>query len=650
ALHEASLFDAAVGAASLEPLESDRTRSKFDLTLMAQEAGGRVMGRLEYRTELFDAATIERMLERYVRVLEAAASAPDLRISEADLLSPAEHVQVVADWNRTSSDYPRNLLVHALVSEAAARTPHAPALESESGTITYAELEERANRLAHRLRERGVGVESRVGVLLERGPEWAVALLAVLKAGGAYVPLDPDYPEERLAFMLQDSGAALLLTRSGLADRVAPRPMLLLDDEALDGAPSTPPESGAGPESVAYVVYTSGSTGTPKGVMVPHRAIVRLVRGSDFAPLGDDDRVAQLSNASFDAATWEVWGALTSGAALVFIPRDTLLEPGAFVELVRARGVTALFLTTALFNQLTHQPPGAFATLRHLLFGGEQVDPAAVRAVLEGGAPGRLLHVYGPTENTTFSTWQHVERVDEGAYTVPIGRAVAQSTAYVLDAALRPVPVGVWGELYVGGDGVARGYLGRARLTAERFVPDAFSRLPGARLYRTGDRVRWSAEGALEFGGRFDQQIKIRGFRIEPGEIETALLARPGVAETAVVVREEAPGQKRLVAYVVAPGVAGEALRADLRERLPAYMVPSAVVALERLPLTPNGKLDRARLPAPEYPAADGRTAPRTPAEATLAAIWAEVLGHEQVGVEDNFFEIGGDSILAIQV
>ncbi|MBV9774839.1 MAG: amino acid adenylation domain-containing protein, partial [Gemmatimonadetes bacterium] len=401
---------------------------------------------------------------------------------------------------------------------------------------------------------------------------------------------------------------------------------------------------------LAYVIYTSGSTGTPKGVEVEHRGIVRLVRGTDYVRLAADDRVAQASNAAFDAATFEVWGALLNGAALVGIPRDAALAPEELVGAVGARGITTLFLTTALFNQVAREHPGAFGTLRTVLFGGEAVDPAAVRRVLAAGGPERLLHVYGPTENTTFSTWHRVREVPDGARTVPIGAPVAQTTAYVLGDGLAPVPVGVPGELYLGGDGVARGYLGRPGLTAEKFVPDPFGREPGARLYRTGDRVRWLASGALEFLGRVDGQVKIRGFRIEPGEIEAVLRRHPRVADCAVLAREDAPGERRLVAYVVGLSDAGE-LREHLRASLPEYMVPSAFVSLDTLPLTPNGKLDRRALPAPEYgSAAERYVAPRSPTEEVLAGIWAEVLGLERVGAHDRFFELGGHSLLATRV
>ncbi|MEW5931733.1 MAG: amino acid adenylation domain-containing protein, partial [Gemmatimonadota bacterium] len=407
------------------------------------------------------------------------------------------------------------------------------------------------------------------------------------------------------------------------------------------------------PDSLAYVVYTSGSTGRPKGVAVPHRGIVRLVRDADLVAFGPGDRVAQAANAAFDAATWEIWGALLNGGCVVGIDRDTALDARRLADALRRERVTALFLTTALFDATLREAPDAFAPLEHLLFGGEAVDPAAVRACLEGGPPRRLLHVYGPTENTTFSTWHRVESVAPDAATVPVGRAVAGSTAYVLGRALEPVPAGAPGELYVGGWGVARGYLGRPEPTAERFVPDPFSDEAGARLYRTGDRARWSARGEIEFLGRMDFQVKIRGFRVEPGEIEAVLCAHPAVRAAVVVARRGAggvPGQPALVGYVAADGTGRAELRAWVGRSLPEHMVPAAVVVLDALPLTPNGKVDRSALPDPEWTAGEGYVAPRTPDEEIVAGILAELLGVERVGAHDDFFALGGHSLLATRV
>ncbi|HEX8244674.1 MAG TPA: amino acid adenylation domain-containing protein, partial [Longimicrobium sp.] len=425
----------------------------------------------------------------------------------------------------------------------------------------------------------------------------------LLKAGGAYVPLDPGYPAERLRLMLADSSVRVLLSRGGLAEVVEGGGLAVVDLDQAAGAlaaeSAEAPRGGATAENLAYIVYTSGSTGKPKGVMVAHRHVVQLVVETDYVRFQPGDRIAQASNASFDALTFEAWGAFLNGATLVGIPRDVLLSPSALHRMLREERITTLYQTTALLNQLSREQPNVFAPLREVLFGGQAVDADSVRRLLKAGGPERLLHMYGPTETTAWCSWEQVEHVQEDALTVSVGRPTGNQRIYLLDTALNPVPVGVPGEGYVGGAGVVRGYLDRPGLTAERFVPDPFASEPGARMYRTGDRLRWKADGRLEFVGRVDAQVKIRGFRIEPGEIEAVLSAHAEVREARVVVREDQPGEKRLVAYVVG-GVEGAELRARLRESLPEYMVPSAFVALERIPLTPNGKLDRKALPAPE--------------------------------------------------
>jgi amino acid adenylation domain-containing protein len=413
-------------------------------------------------------------------------------------------------------------------------------------------------------------------------------------------------------------------------------------------------------EHLAYVMYTSGSTGQPKGIAVPHRAITSLVRNTDYVRLSSADRVAQISNVSFDAATFELWGALLNGGRLVLIPREVALSPQDFAAEIRERGITALFLTTALFNELAAALPDGLGAVRHVLFGGEAVDPRWVREVLEHESPERLLHVYGPTETTTFATWHLVRAVSPEAHTVPIGRPIANTRAYVLDQHLEPVPVGVPGELYLGGSGLARGYLGQPALTAERFVPDPFGATDGGsaggRLYRTGDRVRWRSDGALEFLGRMDDQIKLRGFRVEPSEIEAALCRHPMVRKCAVVVRDDLPGGRALVAYV-APGSASDRLvpeiRSYLRDRIPLYMMPAAFVVLDDLPLSPNGKVARRALPPPNgvRPEQDAFfVPPHTPVEKALAEIWQDLLAIDRVGVDDNFFDLGGHSLLALRL
>jgi amino acid adenylation domain-containing protein len=439
-----------------------------------------------------------------------------------------------------------------------------------------------------------------------------------------------------------------------LSGRLPLEGLPLVDLGSLDlGAPVAPVVSESAALDAAYIVYTSGSTGEPKGVVVPHRGVVRLVKETDYLQLGPEDRVAQGSNASFDAATFEVWGSLLNGGCLVGIPREVLLDAGRYGAYLRETGVTALFMTTALFNQFSHADAGAFGGMRAVLFGGEAVDVGAVRRVLSAGGPERLLHVYGPTESTTFASWHEVGEIAGEAVTVPIGGAVSNTQLYVLGDRRELLPVGVEGELYIGGDGLALGYLNQAELTAEKFVTSPFAE--GERLYRTGDRVRWNSSGSLEFVGRIDGQVKLRGYRIELGEVEQALLGQPGVREGLVLCREDSPGEKRLVGYVVAESGAElrpEGLRSGLKERLPDYMLPSALVLLEGLPLTPNGKVDRGALPAPEGERQTGEAyvAPRSATETALADIWREVLGIERIGVNDNFFDLGGHSLLATQI
>jgi natural product biosynthesis luciferase-like monooxygenase protein/amino acid adenylation domain-containing protein len=621
--------------------ELDPGISKFDLTLFFHDApDGGLEGGIEYGTDLFDAATVRRYGGHLLTLLAAAVAAPETAVSELPLLTAEERDHVLQAWNPTETAYPWDTPVHHLFAEVAARTPEAPAVIEGEETLSYGELARRAGRLASRLRELGVGPEVPVALDLERSSGLIVAMLAVLQAGGAYVPLDPGDPEERRAFLLADTGATVRIDR-----------------EMVTGAIGTGQESGPGVagtgDSLAYVLYTSGSTGQPKGVAVPHRGINRLVLDTDYVHLGPGDRVAHLSNTAFDAATFEVWGALLTGAALVVIPKDVAVPPSALAAEVRRQGITAMFLTTALFNEMAREAPEALGGVRHLLFGGEAVSPRRVREARAAAQPGaRLLHVYGPTESTTFTTWHEVGEVSEGG-TVPIGLPIANTRVYLVDRSLRPVPVGAPGELVIGGDGLARGYLGRPELTAERFVPAPWGG-SGERLYRTGDLARRGPDGAIEFLGRTDAQVKVRGFRIEPAEIEAVLAGCPGVRDSAVVSREEAEG-RRLVAFAVLDeGAAAPDLRGYLRERLPEWMVPAGLVVLDAFPLTPSGKVDRRALARLEAPDAAGPErpfeAPRTPVEQIVAGLWAEVLERERIGLGDDFFDLGGHSLLAGRV
>jgi amino acid adenylation domain-containing protein len=643
----------------IEDFEFESGTAKFDLTLEMFEKAEWLTCSLEYRTDLFEVATITRMLGHFRNLLEGIVTDPDQRLSDLPLLTELELHQLLVEWNDTTTEYPQDQCIHQLFEDQAERTPEAAAVTWEGGQLTYGRLNFQANQLAHFLRKRGVGPDVRVGICMERPLEIVIGLLGILKAGGAYVPLDPTYPGEQLAFLLEDAQVPVLLTQRGLLEGL-PEPgaevvCLDADREAIAQQSGANLVCRVKAESLAYVIYTSGSTGKPKGVAVPHRAVNRLVCNTDYVKLDQSDRVAQAASCSFDAATFEVWGALLHGARLVGITKDVVLSPRDLAATIRQQGITALFLTTALFNQLARELPSAFNSVRHLLFGGEAVDPQWVKEVLQHSPPERLLHVYGPTEGTTFTSWHLAQGVPERAAAIPIGKPVANTKVYLLDRHLQPVPVGVPGELYVGGDGLARGYLGRPGLTAEKFIPNPFSREPGARLYKSGDLARYLPDGKIEFLGRADDQVKVRGFRVEPGEVEAMLDQHPAVRQSVVLAREDVPGGKRLVAYVVpnqqqTPTLSN--LRSFLKQKLPDYMVPSAFVLLDALPLTPNGKLDRAALPVPDQarPGQGPFVAPRTPTEEVLAGIWAEVLGLEQLGIHDDFFELGGHSLLATQV
>ena len=642
------------------PVEKIVEATKFDLHLSVNNADERIGATLYYATDLYDDVTIARLLGHFRVLLEGIVEDPDRRLSELPILTEGEKRQLLVEWNDTRRDYPKDKCIHQLFEQQVEKSPDAVAVVFEDQQLTYRELNTRANQLARYLRKLGVRPETLVGICVERSLEMAVGLLGILKAGGTYVPLDPDYPKERLAFMLEDTRARVLLTQQRFIDGLPAQNthVVCLDTDwgAISKESVENPDDQVSGAETSYVIYTSGSTGTPKGVAVPHSAVNRLVINTNYINLTSDDVVAQISNCSFDAATFEIWGALLNGARLAIITKDIVLAPEQFAGELKRHGITTLFLTTALFNLLAREVPGAFRQLRHLLFGGEAAEPRWVAKVLQDGPPERLLHVYGPTETTTFATWQLVDEVPDGATTIPIGRPIASTTCYILDASGQPVPIGVAGEMYIGGDGLAREYLNRPELTAEKFIPHPFSHEPGARLYKTGDLARYLPDGNIEFLGRTDHQVKIRGFRIELGEIEAILKQHPAVRETVVLAHEDEPQDIRLVAYLVSeqsPAPSPGELLGFLKSKLPSYMIPSTFVSLETLPLTPNGKVDRRALPAPGHarPKLDESfTAPRTPVEELLTSICAEVLKLEKVGIHDNFFELGGHSLLATQV
>ena len=630
--------------------------AKCDLTLSLTETSGGIHGYLEYDVDLFDQATIDRIREGLLLVLHAMTDDVDCPVSSLPLLPSDVRRLLVEEWNRTDAPYPSDTPVHRLVQQQAAVSPDAVAVRDGTTIVTYRELVHRAHRLARRLVAAGIRRGDRVAVCLERSPTMIAAWLGVLRAGAAYVPLDPEYPQRRLALLIEDAGASIVIADAHSRPILPAGPAHILDVDDDTGGLDVDSVAEESPDEVdghdaAYVVYTSGSTGAPKGTVVPHAAIARLVINTNYIAIDASDRIAQAANASFDAATFEVWGALVHGACVVIVPRHVTLDPHGFADLLRTDGITTLFLTTALFNQIVAQRPDAFHSLDRLLVGGEMADVSKFRDVLRHGPPASLLHVYGPTETTTFATYFHVDRVADGARTIPIGKPLSNTRVYVVDGHLELVPIGVPGELVIAGDGVALGYLGRPELTAERFIDERW-RPNGGRAYRTGDLVRYRSDGSLEILGRLDQQLKIRGFRVEPAEVEASLAQHRDVAYSVVVPRAVG-NDTRLVAYVVPStrSLTAAGLRTYLRERLPDYMVPAAIVLLDRIPLTSNGKLDRGALPAPDLNPTSARiVAPRTAAEAALAAVWAEVLCVASVGVEDNFFELGGDSIRAIQV
>ncbi|MFJ6198026.1 amino acid adenylation domain-containing protein [Micromonospora sp. NPDC092111] len=624
--------------------------AKFDLTLFVdQAADGTCTGLVEYATDLFDAATVARIAAGYRRLLTALADDDGGRLGDWDVLDPAERDALRAAGTGATPPMPARPL-HHLIADRVAAAGDQPAVVDGDTEWTYAELDRRANRLARHLADLGVGRETVVAVSLPRGADLVCAQLAVLKAGGAYLPLDADQPAGRSRFMTADTGATLLVTAHGhLAGDGLDCRVVDLAEADLDALPDTAPDVAVDPDQLGYVVYTSGSTGRPKGIGITHRGLVRTVHDGDYLTLDPGDRVAFAANPVFDAATFEVWATLVAGATLVVTPPDVALTPAALAAHLTRHRVTTLFLTTALFHQVARERPDALSGLRHVLFGGEAADPAAVDALLAHGGPDRLLHLYGPAESTTFATWHEITAPSGGRGAVPIGRPMHHTTAYVVDERLRPVPVGVVGELLLGGAGLARGYVGGARRTAERFLPDPFGP-PGGRVYRTGDLVRWAADGVLEFVGRADGQVKVRGFRVEPGEIETVVRRHPAVRDAVVLARPDRSGALSLVGYVVAdPAELGD-LRAQLGQSLPAYLVPAAVVVLDELPLTANGKVDRAALPEPTYATGTGRREPADEWERQVAEIFADVLGVDHPGMDDDFFALGGHSLLAIRV
>ncbi|HKH43314.1 MAG TPA: amino acid adenylation domain-containing protein, partial [Thermoanaerobaculia bacterium] len=644
-LQNAPLASLEIESLRLRPLSLEGATSKFDLTVALEERDGGLVGRVEHATDLWDATTIDRLLASFERLLAAAVAAPDLRAVELPLLSEAERQQLL-EWGGIREEVaPLSMVstLHGRFVERARSTPEAPALTCGDVTLTYGELHWRSNQLARWLRRHGAGPESRVGLRLDRSVDLVVGILGVLKAGAAYVPLDPGAPRERMAFVLEDADIRIV---------VGPEEI-----ERLEGVPYGDLEPRGDAPGLAYVIYTSGSTGRPKGTLVTHANVTRLFDATEgWFGFGERDVWTLFHSYAFDFSVWEIWGALLYGGRLVVVPWEVSRSPEQLLGLLVQEGVTVLNQTPSAFAQLAQADAGRGGVrtdLRFVIFGGEALDPASLEPwfARHGDAQPRLVNMYGITETTVHVTYRPLSVADaRGEHRSVIGVPIADLSLAVLDRSLNPAPIGVPGELVVGGAGLARGYLGRPELTAERFAPDPAGGRPGARLYRSGDLGRFLPNGDVEYLGRLDNQVKIRGFRIELGEIEAALSALPGVRQAVVLAREDRPGDRRLAAYVVGSAVV-EDLRGALREQLPEHMVPAAFVVLDDFPLTVNGKVDRKALPVPEQTVGEeAYMAPRTPAEEVLAGLWAEVLGLERVGAADDFFDLGGHSLLATQV
>jgi aspartate racemase len=641
-----------------EHIELESQTSKFEISLLGTETKGGLRFRLEYNSEVFGEGAMVRFAGHYVNLLEAILADPNQKICHLNFMSEAEREQVTKLWNETRTDYERDLGIHKIFEDQAARAPEATAVVFGEQKLGYGELDRRATKLACRLNRLGVGQGQPVGLCLERSLEMIVGILAILKAGGTYVPLDLSYPPSRLAEMAKDSGTSLILTRKNnrshefLKGREG---VCVIEDQGdSDHQHNNRRSASENPEQSAYIIFTSGSTGHPKAAAIPHRAVVRLVRNTNYIRFSPSDRILQLAPISFDASTFEIWGALLNGGCLVLAPSAplSLEDLGKFVS---ANGITTLWLTAGLFHQMVdHQLP-SLRNLKFLLAGGETLSVAHTMRAARGLPNCQVINGYGPTENCTFTCCYHIDGARKATASVPIGKPISNTFVYILDEHLQPVPPGVPGDLYAGGDGLASGYVNSMQLTEEKFIRNPIAPAEhGERLYKTGDLARWLPDGNVEFLGRLDEQLKIRGFRVEPGEIERCLMEHETVQKAHIIARGDASGSKHLIAYVV-PSATNECSVAELRqflsERLPHYMVPSYFISLTELPLTRNGKVDRQALPAPAS-AGNGspHEEPRSEMEKRLAQMWSELLGQKINSTQANFFQLGGHSLLATQL
>ncbi|NQE34947.1 non-ribosomal peptide synthetase [Microcoleus asticus] len=643
---------------TVSSLDSDRGTAKFDLSLYIEERGEEFMATIEYNTDIFEAATIARTSEHFQQLLAGIVANPDSRLNELPILTSSEKQQLL-DWNCTQTDYPKDACIHQLFEAQVQKTPDAVAIVFEDRQLTYQELNQQADRLADYLRKLGVRSEVLVGICVERSIEMVVGLLGILKAGGAYVPLDPAYPQERLAFILSDAQVSVLLTRETLikelpALSVNVTPVVVYFDREWDTS-SNPKSQIPNPklsDQLAYVLYTSGSTGTPKGVLGRHRSAVNRLNWNPY-PFEQGEICCQKTSLNFIDSVWEIFAPLLHGLKTVIISDEIVKDPYRLVQTLSQQQVTRLVLVPSLLRVLLETFPdlqSRLPKLKYWVSSGETLSVELCQRFQERMAQSILINLYGSSEVSADVTWYDTSK-NQSLSSIPIGRPISNIQVYVLDANLQPVPIGVPGELCIGGDGLARGYLNRPELTAEKFIPNPFSSEDGAYLYRSGDIGRYRFNGEIEYLGRSDRQIKLRGFRIELGEVENVLSQHPAVKQAVVLLREDKVDNKRLVAYIVSDNISLE-LRSFLAEKLPDYMVPSVVVQLEALPLTPNGKVDYLALPVPENRRDLKRddAMPKTEAERLIAEVWQEILQLEKVGINDNFFEIGGHSLLLVKV
>lgn len=633
---------------------ADPLHARYDVALEVPLQNDDITPCLLYRNDLFDISTITRMAGHFVILLWSIVNNVEAPIGELDMLPEDERALLLGPYSGSAAEYPRQA-IHELFAEEAVLHPDAEALVFGAERLTYGQLDARSNQIAQFLRQQGIQHEDRIGIFMDRSIGMIVSMLGILKAGGAYVPIDPDYPAERLKFIADDTAVRWVFTETSVRAKLPTSARLVYLDgpnSPIAACSEEPVPNRATPESIAVVIYTSGSTGQPKAACIPHRAVVRTIRNSNQVQATPDDRIAQVASPSFDAAIFEIWLALANGAALVGMRREVLLGPAEMIQLLRSERITILILNTAYVHQIGRDAPDVLTGVRKVMFGGEAAEAGPLRNILRHVSPGTLVNSYGPAEGCVATTYYEILSISENSATIPIGRPITNARVYLLDSRMQPVPIGLQGEIYIGGDGVARGYWNRPELTAQKFIPDPFSGKPGALLYRTGDLARMRANGDIEFIGRIDDQIKIRGHRIELAEVREAITTHRAVKEAFLMVREDEPGDRRLVAYVtlrqplLSPS---ESLRHHVNAKLPAHMVPASFVIIDAIPLNTNGKVDRKALPPPcSRPDMGSRyVAPETELERTLARIWREVLRVDRVGVYDNFFDLGGHSLLA---